>query len=263
MCGIAGYSIGPASRMNRTLAAQALLAGIAERGADAVGYAHRGDGPLEVHKQQTGASELLDAILVPPAARQVLVHVRDYTKGHPTIAANNHPVRHGAVTGVHNGIIANDEELLVHDGIERDAPEMTVDSEIIFALVDAHGTSPEVLERLVGTMAAAWIDERQPDTLHVARGIGRPLWLARGRHEVLFASTRHALEVAERALRTTFRKTEVDEGRLLALVDGTLVDERRFAPDRSYKEERELPAVRAPHEGHFCLERLAVLTALA
>jgi hypothetical protein len=80
---------------------------------------------------------------------------------------------------------------------------------------------------------------------------------------VLFASTRHALEVAERALRTTFRKTEVDEGRLLALVDGTLVDERRFAPDRSYKEERELPAVRAPHEGHFCLERLAVLTALA
>ena len=263
MCGIAGYSIGPASRMNRTLAAQALLAGIAERGADAVGYAHRGDGPLEVHKQQTGASELLDAILVPPAARQVLVHVRDYTKGHPTIAANNHPVRHGAVTGVHNGIIANDEELFVHDGIERDAPEMTVDSEIIFALVDVLGTSPEVLERLVGTMAAAWIDERQPDTLHVARGIGRPLWLARGRHEVLFASTRHALEVAERALRTTFRKTEVDEGRLLALVDGTLVDERRFAPDRSYREERELPAVRAPHEGHFCLERLAVLTALA
>ena len=53
MCGIAGYSFGNASRVNRTLAAQALLAGIAERGADAVGYAHRADGPLEVRKQQT------------------------------------------------------------------------------------------------------------------------------------------------------------------------------------------------------------------
>jgi len=263
MCGIAGYSFGPASRMNRTLAAQALLAGIAERGADAVGYAHRDVGQLEVHKQQTGASALLDAVLVPSTTRQVLVHVRDYTKGHPTIAANNHPVRHGPVTGVHNGIIANDEELFARHGIERDEPDMSVDSEIIFALVESRGTSPEVLEELVGAMAAAWIDERRPDVLYVARGIGRPLWIARGRHEVLFASTRAALEVAERALRTTFRKTEVEEGRLLALEDGTLVEERRFAPDRSYREESELPAVRAPHEGRSCLELLSSLVAPA
>jgi glucosamine 6-phosphate synthetase-like amidotransferase/phosphosugar isomerase protein len=263
MCGIAGYSFGNASRVNRTLAAQALLAGIAERGADAVGYAHRTDGRLVVHKQQTGASALLDAVVLPADTRQALIHVRDYTKGHPTIAANNHPVRHGRVTGIHNGIIANDDELFARHAIERDDPEMTVDSEVIFALVDAHGTSTEVLGQLVGTMAAAWIDERDADVLHVARGVGRPLWLARGRHEVLFASTRAALEVVEHALRTTFRKTEVDEGRLLSLADGALVDERRWSPDRSYREERELPAVRAPHEGRFCLERLAALTAPA
>ena len=263
MCGIAGYSFGNASRVNRTLAAQALLAGIAERGADAVGYAHRTDGRLVVHKQQTGASALLDAVVLPADTRQALIHVRDYTKGHPTIAANNHPVRHGRVTGIHNGIIANDDELFARHAIERDDPEMTVDSEVIFALVDAHGTSTEVLGQLVGTMAAAWIDERDADVLHVARGVGRPLWLARGRHEVLFASTRAALEVVEHALRTTFRKTEVDEGRLLSLVDGALVVERRWSPDRSYREERELPAVRAPHEGRFCLERLAALTAPA
>jgi glucosamine--fructose-6-phosphate aminotransferase (isomerizing) len=263
MCGIAGYSFGNASRVNRTLAAQALLAGIAERGADAVGYAHRADGPLEVRKQQTGASALLDAVVVPQSARQVLVHVRDYTKGHPTIAANNHPVRHGRVTGIHNGIIANDDELFRRHDLVRDEPGMTVDSEVIFALVEHRGSSPDVLEELVGTLASAWIDERQPEALHVARGIGRPLWMARGRHEVLFASTRAALEVVERALRTTFRKTEVEEGRLMTLVDGALVDERRWTPDRSYREERELPAVRAPHEGHFCLERLAALIAPA
>ena len=136
---------------------------------------------------------------------------------------------------------------------------MTVDTEAIFALVDAGGTSPELLEQLVGTMAAAWIDERNPDSLYVARGVGRPLWLARGRHELVFASTRAALEVVERALRTTFRKTEVEEGRLLTVVDGALVDERRWSPDRSYREDRALPAVRAPNEGRFCLERLAAL----
>ena len=44
MCGIAGYSAGPSSRLQRTLCAQALLAGIAERGADAGGYAYRSPG---------------------------------------------------------------------------------------------------------------------------------------------------------------------------------------------------------------------------
>ena len=97
MCGIAGYSLSPGSTVDRTLAAQALLAAIAERGADAVGYAYRsvGDGYPTVVKQRTPASLLLERVAVPEGAGQLLVHVRDYTKGHPSIAANNHPVRHG------------------------------------------------------------------------------------------------------------------------------------------------------------------------
>ncbi len=256
MCGIAGYSLGTESRVSRTLAAQALLAGIAERGADAVGYAYRSEGEVAVRKQQTGASALLDTVTVPGTAREALVHVRDFTKGPPTILANNHPIRHGRVVGIHNGIIANDDELFVRHGLEREDDEMTVDSEAIFALVDAHGTEPAVLEQLVGAMAAAWIDERQPTVLHLARGAGRPLWIARGRHEVLFASTRTALEVAEQALGTTFSKAQVDEGRLLSLVDGTVVGESRWSPDRTYHEESDLPAVRTPQEGRSCLELL-------
>ena len=66
MCGIAGYSLSPESSVKRTLAAQALLAGIAERGADAVGYAHRGSSSsVTVHKRRSGASELLDEVHVP------------------------------------------------------------------------------------------------------------------------------------------------------------------------------------------------------
>src|SRR6188472_1060237 len=105
MCGIAGYSLSASSSVDRTLAAQALLAGIAERGADAVGYAHCAPGrPIEVLKQRSGASALLEEIEIPASATQVLLHVRDYTKGHPRIEANNHLIRHGAVVGVHNGI---------------------------------------------------------------------------------------------------------------------------------------------------------------
>src|SRR3954447_2266317 len=129
MCGIAGYSLSPDCSVERTLAAQALLAGIAERGADAVGYAYRlrRAGDAVVSKQRTGASELLDRIAVPQAATQLLVHVRDYTKGHPSISANNHPVRHGRVVGIHNGLIVNDDEVLGRFPCARAEDDMTVD----------------------------------------------------------------------------------------------------------------------------------------
>ena len=97
------------------------------------------------------------------------MHVRDYTKGHPTIEANNHPIRHGSVVGIHNGIIVNDEEIFAHYGFERAHPDMTVDSEAIFALAEHAAGSPEALEELHGAMATAWLDERNASTLFIAR----------------------------------------------------------------------------------------------
>ena len=262
MCGIAGYSVDARSGIDRTLAAQALLAGIAERGSDAVGYAYRESSAVVIHKERSGASAVLDAVSVPAGTTQLLAHVRDFTKGHPTIAANNHPIRHGAVIGIHNGIIENDDELFAQYGLERAEPEMTVDSEAIFALVDARPRDVSVFEELRGAMAAAWLDERDPDALHLARGIARPLWLGRSRDELFFASTRSTLQLVERALRIRLRLSEVPEGRVLTVVAGTVAHHTRFKPDRSYREENVLPAVRAPHEGAFCLERLAALAAL-
>ena len=175
MCGIAGYSLSSRSRVDRTLAAQSLLAGIAERGADAVGYAHRSPGESypAVTKQRTPASMLLERIDVPETATELLVHVRDYTKGHPSIAANNHPVRHGPIVGIHNGIIVNDDELLAPLSCARAEPRMTVDSEAIFALAAHSRNDPRALEALVGSMAAAWLDEREPGSVFAARGMGR------------------------------------------------------------------------------------------
>ena len=262
MCGVAGYSLSPQSRVARTLAAQALLAAIAERGADAVGYAYRLEGEGQVHgeKRRTAASALLDEVSIPGEATQALVHVRDYTKGHPSIAANNHPVRHGAVVGIHNGIIVNDDELFAEHGFERATPEMTVDSEAIFALAEAVPASAAPLEELRGSMATAWLDERRPDTIFLARGVNRPLWVGYGKDAAFFASTRRALEIVEQYTRVGLRKHEVEEGRLIALRDGREAWSERFRPNRDF-EERVLPAVRAPDEGASCLQRLAALAA--
>jgi glucosamine 6-phosphate synthetase-like amidotransferase/phosphosugar isomerase protein len=263
MCGIAGYSLRSRSSIGRTLAAQALLAAIAERGADAVGYAYRGPGDTyaTVVKQRTPASQLLERVSVPDGANQLLVHVRDYTKGRPSIAANNHPVRHGPVVGIHNGIILNDDELLAPHSCSRAEPRMTVDSEAIFALAAHSRNDAHALEHLRGAMATSWLDERERGVVFLARGSGRPLWVGEGRDAVFFASTRVALEVVERYCALKLRKRELREGTWLALEDGRVARRARFRPDVSYHEDHPLPSVRAPQEREFCLTRLAALAA--
>jgi glucosamine 6-phosphate synthetase-like amidotransferase/phosphosugar isomerase protein len=263
MCGIAGYSLRSRSTIGRTLAAQALLAAIAERGADAVGYAYRApeDTYATVVKQRTPASQLLERVSVPDPANQLLVHVRDYTKGHPSISANNHPVRHGPVVGIHNGIILNDDELLAPLSCARAEPRMTVDSEAIFAIAAHSRNDAHALEHLRGAMATSWVDEREPGVVFLARGSGRPLWVGEGRDSVFFASTKTALEVVERYCGLKLRNRELREGTWLALEDGRVARRQRFRPDVSYHEDHPLPSVRAPQEREFCLTRLAALAA--
>jgi Glutamine amidotransferase domain len=166
------------------------------------------------------------------------------------------------VIGVHNGIIENDEEIFARHRFERDEPEMTVDSEAIFALAEAAESRAGTLEDLRGAMAAAWIDERVPDVLYVARGVGRPRWVGEGAHELLFASTR-ALELAARTTGTHLRVREVPVGSLLALVGGRVVRTEAFEPDHDFVEADPLPTVRAPEEAHRSLALLATLVAAA
>jgi glucosamine 6-phosphate synthetase-like amidotransferase/phosphosugar isomerase protein len=111
-------------------------------------------------------------------------------------------------------------------------------------------------------MATAWLDRRRPSTLFLARGVNRPLWIGTARDETFFASTKAALEVAERYLRLKLRKQELAEGTLVVVGEGEVLAKESFRPDRDF-EERTLPAVRAPHEGAFCLQRLAALAALS
>jgi glutamine phosphoribosylpyrophosphate amidotransferase len=260
MCGIAGFSLDPHSSVGGTLVAQALLAGIAERGADAVGYAHRGPATaISVTKLRGGASKLFEELTLPATATSALIHVRDFTKGHPGISANNHPIRHAGVVGIHNGVIENDDDVLRRHGITRSEPDMTVDSEVIFALMHHRENDPRSLSELRGAMAAAWMDERDEHVLYLARGRLRPLWIGRTGCDLFFASTRRALAIVEAVARVPLDVREVREGRFLRVEGGQIVSERRFRPGRGYRESGYLPPVRAPREAVSCLERLAAL----
>jgi asparagine synthetase B (glutamine-hydrolysing) len=260
MCGIAGFSLGPHSTVGETLAARALLAGIAERGADAVGFAHRGaDAYVHVTKLRGGASALFEKLVLPATTSTVLIHVRDFTKGHPEIAANNHPIRHAGVVGIHNGVIENDDAVFLRHGLDRAEPEMTVDSEAIFALMHHRRHDPRALSDLRGAIAAAWLDERDGRSLYLARGRLRPLWVATNGSDLFFASTRRALVIVEAIARTRLAVREIREGRFLRVEGGRVASERRFRPGRGYHESGYLPPVRAPREAVSCLERLAAL----
>ena len=139
---------------------------------------------------------------------------------------------------------------------------MTVDSEAIFALAEKERSRARAFEELYGSMATAWLDERDADVLFLARGIGRPLWIGQGRTELFFGSTREALELVERYAGVSLEKRELPEGTLVVAVDGHPVRSEGFEPDRRFTEEL-LPAVRAPEEQQFCLARLAVLATAA
>jgi glutamine---fructose-6-phosphate transaminase (isomerizing) len=264
MCGIAGFSLNSDSSIPRTLAAQALLAGIAERGGDAVGYAYRDrSGSTQVTKLRGGATGLLESLEVPATAETALIHVRDFTKGRPDIQANNHPIRHGAVVGVHNGVIENDDAVFARHRLERAEPDMTVDSEAIFALMHSVEHEPRALSELRGTLAAAWLDERIPGVLYVARGSSRPLWTGRTPSGTFFASTRRALAMVEATLGVPVQARQMREGRLIEIVGGEVSRRRRFRPNPARQPEGSYSPVHSPYEAVSCLERFASIASAA
>ncbi len=112
-------------------------------------------------------------------------------------------------------------------------------------------------------MAAAWVDAREPGVVYLGRGVGRPLWIGESPSGILFASTKHALEVCEYFMRLPLDKQELAEGTLLKLEHGEILRSESFRPDHGFSEETPLPAVRAPGERESCLRLLTALAAAA
>ena len=223
MCGIGGLSVADCSALDTSLIAQLLMAGVAERGADASGYAWIDDGGLaHTFKQPVPARELLEHASLLSKARALIVHVRRADAGSASIAANNHPIRYGQVCGAHVGLIRNAEELFVRMGRDRSDPDSTVDSEAIFMALDVFDDPRAALSHLVGTWTIAYFDNRELGLLRLVRGLP-DVYLGVGDGFALFSSTRDGLDFVRDQSGLEFDVEEVPSGTSVALRQGHVV----------------------------------------
>jgi glucosamine 6-phosphate synthetase-like amidotransferase/phosphosugar isomerase protein len=121
-------------------------------------------------------------------------HTRWATHGSPEDLRNNHPLQHGCIMGVHNGVIRNHEEILSVTG--REDPKTEVDSEAIFAAINHYGHRAG-LRRIQGEMVTCYTNLEKPTTVHIARSYGKPLvygWTSSG--AFVFASEEQAIRTS-------------------------------------------------------------------
>ena len=101
MCGIAGLSVAPGVEIDATATARLLLAGLAERGQDATGYAfHREDGRVEVHKDSVPLSSFIEQLDDVPEEREV----GDHDAAHEIAERPDHRVLPGELERVQQAV---------------------------------------------------------------------------------------------------------------------------------------------------------------
>lgn len=158
------------------------------------------------------------------------MHARWATHGSAKQPENNHPFIGGGFYLVHNGVIANYEELAVKYRLKM---RSECDSEIVLLLAKAFphpATGLDIaLRECKGSMAVALYDERR-DTVFLAR-VGKPLVIGRlvNDKRIFFASTEEILQSAFDTVLGPKRPAwqllmPIASGRIIALTpDGRLV----------------------------------------
>lgn len=235
MCGIAGFCISKRDHLPELSSiVDSMLLHIEERGTDSTGMAYvKPDRKMYVHKDAIAASKYVDKYdtrRVNGASLGVL-HTRFATQGSKDNRANNHPIVHGNVVGVHNGHINNDDAIFRDLGVPRMGQ---VDSEAAFALLDNEDTIP-ALSIIQGGAALAWFDKRERGgTLHLARVSRSPLAVGQTKGgSLFFASTMRLLhdsmELADVELDWTM---DLSEGTYLKVRGGRIESFESFTPAR-------------------------------
>lgn len=234
MCRLLGFSIGKEQEdLNATAIAVRLFPALVGQGPHAYGWMSYNEekGGIEYVKQE-GRCDTLEAFdvlvdNVDPDAKWLVGHTRWATHGSPSDNRNNHPIPHGDIIGVHNGVLRNHKEILSVTGREDEATE--VDSEAIFAAVNRWGPSPG-LRKIKGDMVAIYANRTRPHVLHLARSHGRQLTLAWSeKGNLFFASDRHALEKLAPEIKFV-AWSAISENRLLLVRDGKIIQRYRYAP---------------------------------
>ena len=183
MCGIAGIRKMEGGHAIMEWQIDTLLTSLEYRGLDASGVAlQQASGEIAVYKDNKPAWSFvkLDGFkkFLKEQLREdtltVLCHTRKATKGSPFQNKNNQQMCSGLCAVTHNGGISNDDELFREYKLERGAE---TDSDILRAIIDAHGITKKVVEKLAkvsGTVAAAAIHPKYPGKVLLLRS-GNPL----------------------------------------------------------------------------------------
>jgi predicted glutamine amidotransferase len=189
MCGIAGFSLTPNSKVKTRQLANALLTAIEDRGYMASGFAYQAGSHMGYYKDATPGS-MLSLKSLPKDAKHVILHTRLATHGAVTDNRNNHPVMSPSenIALVHNGVIYNHTKVRLK--IDGDLPD--VDTSVIPAVIEQLGV--DSLDVLDGDAAIAWFDRKQHNTLHLARYQHSPLVMCQVEDgSFIFASTESLL----------------------------------------------------------------------
>ena len=174
MCGIIGYT-GKQDVQDVLLNALELLE---YRGYDSAGIAVKNDATNEtnVYKCAGRVSDLRD-ICGTENIKAVcgIGHTRWATHGGVT-DANAHPHRQGQVTLVHNGIVENYRDLIVHYDF-AECLQSETDSEVVAALINHYykGNPAETLKKVVsklrGTFALVLMFDYKPGVIYAVRNV--------------------------------------------------------------------------------------------
>lgn len=185
MCGIVAILLQPQARpeqvwaeLRATFTANLVANAVRGRAATGLGVIQR-SGQALVHKVDIEAEKFVETggyhdLLGTVNAETVVIlgHTRLPTQGSPLNPHNNHPITVGPVVGVHNGHIANDDELFARRALPRIAQ---VDSEIIFQLLALHSPDSAAddylsligqdITQLRGPCTFLAVDRRRPQRL--------------------------------------------------------------------------------------------------
>lgn len=209
MCGISGLKrMGADSTPIAYEQIVQLLLSLEHRGNHATGMSFQSkDGKIETFKNADAAWQFVNQRNTKKFVEEhlsedvmtVILHNRAWTVGPPSDNKNNHPVSSGVTAIVHNGGIQNHDRLFREMQLKRGA---AVDSDIIRAILDAYGLTPEGvknLNKMEGGAAIAAISEEYPGKLLLGRS-GNPLVIAalEEENQLIWASEKDAIHAAAR-----------------------------------------------------------------
>jgi predicted glutamine amidotransferase len=227
MCRIFGVSYGDTPEdLSPGEIAERLFPAFVEGGPHAYGYMQYQDGEGITFDKWEGRADTEQALDrayygIKDDARWFVGHLRFFTLGSPSNPNNNHPIPHGRILGVHNGVLDNHNDILRNTG--REDEDTQVDSEAIFAAVNKWGPK-KGLRKIKGKMVAVFVDARTPDRIRIARSHSRSLfvgWTKKG--NMIFGSEKLPLEELSIDSEIEFTKfSNVGEYRLLTIQNGLI-----------------------------------------